>query len=91
MSGEVIGLIGNFTFEGLARYSSMKPEEVIVRLTFGDRRARELVPLVLDDQGLPNHCRSAETAMRIEMERDRSQPYKTEIEGRDGITSVALG
>jgi hypothetical protein len=91
VSGEGIGLIGNFTFESLAQYSSMNPEVVIVRLTFGDRQTRELVRLVLDDQGLPDLCRGAETAMRIEMERHRSQPYKTEIEGRDGITSVALG
>ena len=91
MSGERIGLIGNFTFEGVAQYSSMKPEVVIVRLTFGDRQARVLGPQVLDHQGLPDLCRGAETALGIEMERHRSQPHETEIKGRDGITSVALG
>ena len=64
---------------------------VIVRLTFGDCPTCELVPLVLDDQGFPNLCSDAESAMGIEKERHLAQPYGTDIEGRDGITSVALG
>ena len=69
----------------------MKPEVVIVPLTFGDCPACELVPLVLDVQRFPDLCRGPETAMGIEKERRLSQPYGTDIEGRDGIASIALG
>jgi hypothetical protein len=69
----------------------MKSEVVIVRLTFGDRHTCDLVPLVLNDRGFPNLCRGAETAMVVEKERHHSLPYGTEIEGQDGIPSVAMG
>jgi poly-gamma-glutamate synthesis protein (capsule biosynthesis protein) len=82
--------LGNFIFEGAAEFSFMEPEAVIARLTFGEPRSCELVPLLLDEQGFPRVCHGEEAVHIIEKVRQLSLPFGTEMVERDGVALVAL-
>jgi poly-gamma-glutamate synthesis protein (capsule biosynthesis protein) len=47
--------LGNFWIDGIDRYPWMGRESLVLRLVFGDggRPEIEIVPLALDDQGIP--------------------------------------
>ncbi len=83
--------LGNFAFEQPGRYGFMAPDSVIARLTFGDRPACDLVPLLLDEHGIPGYEDGDAAAGVIEKVRDLSRDYGAEIEARAGFASVVLG
>jgi poly-gamma-glutamate synthesis protein (capsule biosynthesis protein) len=86
----ILYCLGNFLFEGAAEFSFMEPEAVIVRLRFGERPACELVPLLLDDLGIPGLPTGERAEAVIEKVRALSRPYGTEIVTHEGFGSVTL-
>ena len=82
--------LGNFLFEGPVPFACMEPESVIARLAFGDRPSCELVPLMLDERGLPHRATGTEAGAVLGKVQALSRPFGTEIEIRDGAASVFL-
>jgi poly-gamma-glutamate synthesis protein (capsule biosynthesis protein) len=85
--------LGNFVFEQPGRFGTavMDPDSVIARLTFGDRPGCDLVPLRLNDDGVPRLAEGAEGDAVLEKVRGLSAPFGTEIAVEDGIGTVMLG
>jgi poly-gamma-glutamate synthesis protein (capsule biosynthesis protein) len=69
---------GNFIFERPRGF--MEPESVIVRATFGERLGIEMVPLMLDERGLPELARGATAGAVLAKLAALSQPFGTRFE-----------
>lgn len=82
--------VGNFLFEGVSAFPFMEPEAVIARLRFGKTPACELVPLVLDEDGVPGLAAGEDAERVIGKVRELSQLFGTEIVEQDGIAEVKL-
>lgn len=70
--------LGNFLFEGARGF--MEPESIIVRVALGHQPSFELIPLMLDDRGIPHRAFDAEAEMVLQKLASLSAPYGTEIE-----------
>lgn len=83
--------LGNFLFETPRAF--MEPESIIVRASFGPgpEPGIEIVPLLLDEAGLP-HLATGETADRVlDLLARLSRPFGTELETGDGRARVVVG
>lgn len=79
---------GNFIFERPRRF--MEPESIIVKATVGARFELEIVPLMVDDRGLPELARGASAERVFARLAELSAPFGTRIDvvgerGRIGI------
>lgn len=82
--------LGNFVFEGPGQYGFMAPESVIVRLSFGDRPRCEIVPLRLNDEGLPLLADGGDGDAVLAKVRRLSAPFGTEIVIEGGVATVGV-
>jgi poly-gamma-glutamate synthesis protein (capsule biosynthesis protein) len=85
--------LGNFLFEGPWTFGTMvmDSDSFIARLSFGDRIGCELVPLRLNENGVPIYAGGADGIAVLEKVRELSRPFGTEFEIRDGVAHVVLG
>ncbi len=82
--------LGNFAFENPGEFPCMEPEAVIARLGFGDRPSCDLVPLMIDERGLPRRATGREADIVLSKVRELSRPFGTEIHVHDEIAVVDL-
>jgi poly-gamma-glutamate synthesis protein (capsule biosynthesis protein) len=84
--------LGNFLFEGPWTFGTMvmDSDSFIARLSLSDRMGCELVPLRLNENGVPFHAGGAEGVAVLNTVRELSRPFGTEIRVRDGIGAVVL-
>jgi poly-gamma-glutamate capsule biosynthesis protein CapA/YwtB (metallophosphatase superfamily) len=75
---------GNFLFEGAPQRGFMEPESLIVQITLGERTAIDIVPLWIDERGLPTLATGDQTATVLTKLARLSQPFGTEFAIRDG-------
>lgn len=79
--------VGNFIFERPRDF--MQPESIIVQLCFGERLSTRVVPLWIDDRGLPNKASGREADQVISKLRKLSTPFDTALEpDGDGIEVI---
>ena len=72
---------GNFLFHGARGF--MEPESLIAQITFGDRLEAAIVPLWIDDRGLPELVTGDEADAVLAKLESLSEPFGTKFE-RDG-------
>lgn len=82
--------LGNFVFENPEQYPCMEPESVIARLGFGEHPSCELVPLMIDERGLPHRVIGPQADAVMDKIRDLSRLFGTEIVARGEIAEVHL-
>ncbi|MDP9357225.1 MAG: CapA family protein [Chloroflexota bacterium] len=82
--------LGNFAFESPGEFPCMEPESVIARLGFGNRPSCDLVPLMIDERGLPRRATGHEADMVLGKVRELSRPFGTVIHVHDEIAVVDL-
>ncbi len=82
--------LGNFAFESPGEFPCMEPESVIARLSFGDRPSCALVPLMIDERGLPRRATGHEADAVLGKVLELSWPFGTEISVQDEIAVVDL-
>jgi poly-gamma-glutamate synthesis protein (capsule biosynthesis protein) len=83
--------LGNFVFEQPSQFRFMDSDSVIIRLTFGDSMTCELVPLRLNEEGVPLLADGTDASAVLEKVRELSRPFGTEITIEDGVAIVDLG
>jgi poly-gamma-glutamate capsule biosynthesis protein CapA/YwtB (metallophosphatase superfamily) len=82
---------GNFLFEGAPARGFMEPEPLIARVTLGDQTEIEIVPLWIDERGLPTLATGDQaTAVLTKLAR-LSEPFGTEFAIRDGDATLVTG
>ncbi|MGH2558972.1 MAG: CapA family protein [Thermomicrobiales bacterium] len=82
--------LGNFLFESPGDYSFMEPESVIARLTIGDGIRCDLIPIMLDDRGLPRRVWGDEAMAVLAKARFLSAPFATEMDITQDVGAVQL-
>jgi poly-gamma-glutamate capsule biosynthesis protein CapA/YwtB (metallophosphatase superfamily) len=85
--------LGNFAFEGPFAFGSlvMDRDSFVARFSFGERLGLDLVPLRLNEHGIPHRAEGDDGTAVLEKVREHSRPFGTEIEICDGIAIVKLG
>jgi len=80
--------VGNFLYEQPRGF--MQPESMIAQCTFGDRRSVQVVPLRLDERGLPHAVTGTEAGQVIERLAELSAPFGTQLEPRGDRVEVVI-
>ncbi len=81
--------LGNFIFETPRAF--MEPESVVVRATFGREPAIELVPLLLDEAGLPRLATGDAASHVFDLLERISRPFGTRFEIGDDRARLVAG
>jgi hypothetical protein len=70
---------GNFLFEGAPSRGFMGPESLIAQITLGDRVELRIVPLWIDERGLPTLATGDRAASVLELLARLSEPFGTKL------------
>jgi poly-gamma-glutamate synthesis protein (capsule biosynthesis protein) len=80
---------GNFIFERPRGF--MEPESFVAQVTFGDRMEVSLVPLLVDERGLPELAVSDDARRVLGLLQQLSEPFESEIVVEGERARLSLG
>lgn len=80
--------LGHFLLE--TPWDFMGPESVIVRVTLGEQPGIQLIPLMVDERGLPRRASGADAAAVLAQISERSSGYGVRVmqDGDDGVLTA---
>jgi poly-gamma-glutamate synthesis protein (capsule biosynthesis protein) len=80
---------GNFIFE--EPFEFMQPESYVAQVSFGDELSVDIVPLMVDERGLPYLTEGAEAAAVLDLLEELSKPFGTTFERKGDRAEILIG